>query len=85
MKEKYTILVLVGMLITIMVLMSGCIGNESGQGIEDKNKTNETINEANESSCDNDAGVCKVPTIPEENNKTQNNGQKEWKGQKRPW
>lgn len=64
MKEKYIMLVLVGVLLIGLVLVSGCIGNESGQG---ENKTNESLNKTNESGCDNDAGVCKVPLNPEGN------------------
>ncbi|OQX19753.1 MAG: hypothetical protein BWK75_05385 [Candidatus Altiarchaeales archaeon A3] len=58
MKEKYIMLVLIWVLLIGFVLMSGCIGNEGGQ---DGNKTSESVNKTNKSSCDNDAGVCKVP------------------------
>jgi len=68
MVQKYMLILLNGVLVVGMVLLSGCIGSDSGG--QDKNKTNET----NESSCDNNAGVCKVPVfeVPEKNNKTQN-------------
>jgi len=64
MDEKFTMLVLAGVLLIGLVLMSGCIGNEGGP---DGNKTNESVNKTNESGCDNDAGVCKVPLNSEEN------------------
>ncbi len=64
MNEKYIMLVLVGVLMIGFVLMSGCIGNKSGQ---EGNKTNESLNKTNESGCNNDAGVCKVPLNPEGN------------------
>ncbi len=54
-------LVLVGMLLIGLVLMSGCIGNEK------ENTTNTATNETNESDCNNDTGVCKVPLNPDGN------------------
>ncbi len=57
-------LVLIGVLIIGFVLMSGCIGNK---GEQDRNKTSEPVNKTNESSCDNDARVCKVPLNPKGN------------------